>query len=304
MPNSAATPSEIRAMRRFALFVICFTAIVILGATLPHGRLNAHAAANPKPSANWRSGGCEDEGGHWSHWGESHLCQMRRTTLALYDGHLSVDTMNGAISLIGEDRPDVALEARVQAWAPSQAAVSDLMNQIVIDAAHGAIHDHGPHPSFFERAGYSIDYDLRVPRHLAADLHTMNGSIDLTRLDGALRFQTTNGAVHLDQLAGDVQGDTVNGRVDISLAGNRWQGAGLRANTTNGRVDIRIPDPYSAHLETGTVNGGIEINFPITVQGEIRSHLNTNLGSGGPTIHAQTVNGRVSISHSSSATED
>ena len=40
-------------------------------------------------------------------------------------------------------------------------------------------------------------------------------------------------------------------------------------------------------------------NFPITVQGEIKNRLSTELGGGGPTIHAETTNGGVEIDRSS-----
>ena len=287
-------------MRRFAAFILCFTVLVVLGVALPHSHRGVHAAAAAQ-TGNWHNDGCEDNG---NHWGEAHVCQMRRTTFALPSGHISVDTTNGGIDVTGEDRSDVALEARVTAWAPSESEANDLLNQVVIDTGNGEIRDHGPRVHFFNRTGYSVDYHLHVPQHVAAELHTMNGGIDLARLDGNIRFETTNGGVSLDRLAGSVDGHTVNGGLNVSLAGDRWQGDGLHADTTNGGIDLRLPEHYSAHLETGTVNGGISVNFPITVQGEIKNRLNTDLGTGGPTIHVQTVNGGVSISHSDATTSD
>lgn len=302
MLPSAYKSSEARAMRRFTLFVLCFTAIVVLGVALPHSRLNAHAAAAlPQQTGNWHNGDC-DHPNH--HWGSAQACQMRRTTFALPGGHLAVHTMNGGIDVIGEDRNDVELEARVTTWAPSDSEANALLNRVTIDTGGGDIRDHGPRPSFFGREGYSIDYHLHVPQHLTADLHTMNGGIDLTRLDGNLQFDTTNGGVTLDRLSGDVQGHTVNGGLNITLAGDRWQGQGLSADTTNGGIDLRLPDHYAAHLETATVNGGISVNFPITIQGEIKNHLTTDLGGGGPTIHVQTVNGGITINHSSGSMAD
>jgi DUF4097 and DUF4098 domain-containing protein YvlB len=301
MHPAAYTSSEVRAMRRFGLFVLSFTVIVVLGVALPRSHRDARFVAAAQQSGNWHTGECEDKG---KHWGDAHVCQMRRTTFALPNAHLNVNTTNGGIDITGEDRSDVALEARVTAWAATESEANDLLNQVVIDTDHGNIRDQGPHQHFFNRTGYSIDYHLHVPRHLAADLHTMNGGIDLTRLDGDLHFQTTNGGVSLDRLSGEVRGATVNGGLDISLDGDRWQGEGLHAETTNGGVDLRVPENYSAHLETGTVNGGIEVNFPITIQGEIKNRLNTDLGTGGPTIHAQTVNGGVTISHNDSASKD
>ena len=281
-------------MRRFVVFVLAFSALIVGGAVLPHCHLCAHAVVAAQLPANWQTGECPDD--NHSHWGQARVCQMRRTTFALPSGHLSVDTTNGGIDVTGEDRSDVALEAHVTAWGSSTSAANDVLNQVSIDTGGGEIHDHGPKFSLLGRSGYSIDYHLHVPRHLAAEFHTMNGGIDLASLEGTIRFSTTNGGVDLKQLAGDVEGHTTNGGLDIALAGNRWQGEGLHADTTNGGVNLRIPDGYSAHLETSTVNGGISVDFPVTVQGEIKNHLDTNLGSGGPTIHAQTVNGGISIS--------
>ena len=105
----------------------------------------------------------------------------------------------------------------------------------------------------------------------------------------------------IDDLAGDVRGETVNGGLNIALTGDRWRGTGLDAETTNGGLNLKIPEHYSAHLETATVNGGIHVNFPITIQGEIKNRLSTDLGGGGATIRAQTTNGGVQISRASGA---
>jgi hypothetical protein len=212
MPPSAYSGHEVRAMRRFIVFILSLTAIVVLGVALPHLPINARAAAaQPKPAGNWQSGDCGDHGGRW---GEAHACQMRHTTFTLPSSHLSVETTNGGIDVIGEDRSDVALEARVQTWAPTESEAGSLLGEVVIDSSNGEVRDHGPRSHFFGREGYSVDYHLHVPRHLAADVRTMNGGIDLTRLDGAIRFGTTNGGVNLDQLAGDVRGETVNGGLE------------------------------------------------------------------------------------------
>jgi DUF4097 and DUF4098 domain-containing protein YvlB len=282
-------------MRRFVVFLLAFCAIVVLGALLPQSRFCARAVSAAQLPSNWHGGNCPDDNSR--HWGQARVCQLRTTTFSLPSGHMSVDTTNGGIQVDGEDRSDVSLEARVHVWAPTDATANNLLNQVSIDTENGVVRDHGPKFSLFGRSGYSVDYHLRVPRHLAAEFHSMNGGIELASLDGKIRFGTTNGGIDLSQLSGDVQGNTVNGGMDIALTGDHWQGEGLQADTTNGGIELHVPDNYSAHLETSTVNGGISIDFPITIQGEIKNHLDTNLGSGGATIHAQTVNGGVTISH-------
>ena len=58
---------------------------------------------------------------------------------------------------------------------------------------------------------------------------------------------------------------------------------------------MAVPENYSAHLEAGTVNGDLSIDFPVTVQGRITRELEVNLGAGGPTVRAMTTNGGVKI---------
>ena len=40
-----------------------------------------------------------------------------------------------------------------------------------------------------------------------------------------------------------------------------------------GMQTLAVPADYSADLETGTVNGGIELDFPVTVQGRLGKRL-------------------------------
>ena len=110
-----------------------------------------------------------------------------------------------------------------------------------------------------------------------------------------MEFSALNGGVHLSRVGGSVKGGTTNGGFHIELSGNRWDGEALDVSTTNGGVSMSIPENYSAHLETGTVNGQLSIEFPVTVQGNITRELAVNLGSGGATIRAMTTNGGVKI---------
>ena len=95
--------------------------------------------------------------------------------------------------------------------------------------------------------------------------------------------------------AGDVRGRTTNGGLRVELDGDEWDGEGLDVQTTNGGVSLYIPDDYSARLVTGTVNGGIRIDFPIMVQGNIGRRITTDLGNGGKTVRVTTTNGGVTV---------
>jgi len=60
-------------------------------------------------------------------------------------------------------------------------------------------------------------------------------------------------------------------------------------------VDLTIPRAHNANLETGTSNGGMRIDFPITVKGLIGKRIQTQLGTGGPTVRVVTTNGGVRV---------
>ena len=61
-----------------------------------------------------------------------------------------------------------------------------------------------------------------------------------------------------------------------------------RRGNAQRRVKLTVPSNYSAELETGTLHGGFQIDFPITVSGRLSRHLTTMLGAGGPKIRAMT----------------
>jgi len=66
---------------------------------------------------------------------------------------------------------------------------------------------------------------------------------------------------------------------------------------------LSVPENYSANLQTGTVNGGIVVDFPVTVQGKITKELAVNLGSGGATVKAMTTNGGVRVKRTGAGTD-
>ena len=221
------------------------------------------------------------------------VCELRRTTLPLVNGQITVSGKNGGIEVIGEDRQDIALEARVSARAGSQPDAAGILHEITI-ATGGTVEAHGP--KVFGSRNWSVSYKLRVPHHLAANLHTLNGGLTLTAIDGYLRGETTNGSLTIDHLAGDVEISTTNGSVHATLDGPTWQGPRLDLSTTNGAISVSVPANYSAHLKADTTNGSISLNHPAADQSGVHRHeIDTNLGSGGPTISFTTTNGGISI---------
>jgi DUF4097 and DUF4098 domain-containing protein YvlB len=116
-------------------------------------------------------------------------------------------------------------------------------------------------------------------------------------ITGTMALSAHNGPVALHGVAGDVHARVRNGPLSVYLAGDRWEGTGLDAETVNGPVVLAIPENYSARLETGTVNGPMSVDFPmtVTIQGRLSQRLNTTLGSGGAPVRVVTTNGPLVI---------
>jgi hypothetical protein len=251
------------------------------------------------PAQSFTTSPCEkDEGSASSNsWFSGHqdrACELRRATLLLVNGQLSVSGENGGIEVVGEERHDIALEAQVITQDSSREEAQSLAREVKI-VTIGTMHAEGPKMGGISHRSWAVNWRLRVPRHIAAELHTVNGGIQVTNVVGAVHADTTNGGLTLNDLGGDVHATTINGGLSVRLDGNEWHGAGLVAKSTNGGVHVSAPNQYSAHLVAETVNGGISVGFPITVQGKIRNQIDTNLGQGGATLHFETVNGGVSI---------
>ena len=238
---------------------------------------------------------CDDDGWGWG-WRNgprARACDVRELTLP-GRGTLSIDAgPNGSITVTGENRRDVLVRAKVQAWGRDEAEAQRVVDQINVRSDSGVRADG---PTSFNRGGWSVSYEVLTPREMNLSLETENGSIAITDVNGELSFQASNGSISLEGVAGNVRGRTTNGGVDARLTGDTWKGNGLDLETTNGGVRLRIPEDYSARLETGTVNGGIDVDFPVTVQGRIGRELSTTLGKGGALVRAETTNGQVRIS--------
>ncbi len=220
-------------------------------------------------------------------------CEVREQTVQA-GGALTVDgRKNGGVSVKGWDRNEILVRAKVHAAASTQSEADDLARQIRIETGAGKIFATGPD----RRKDYQWDvsYEVFVPRRSDLSLETTNGGIAISDVSGRIEFNALNGGVVLRRVGGRVHGATTNGGLVVELDGSRWDGEELNVRTTNGGIVMSVPENYSAHLETGTVNGGLDIDFPVTVQGRISRELAVDLGSGGATVRAMTTNGGVKI---------
>lgn len=250
------------------------------------------AAASPataqQSDADWLES-CRRDRGDRSAW-----CDVRveridaRSTLRVDAGP------NGGIEVVAQERNDIEVHARIRARARSQSDAEDLGRSIRLDMG-STVQSDGP--SSDEDESWHVNFVIYAPARTSLNLETRNGPVSITGMQGEIEATTRNGPLSLRDLAGDVHARTQNGPLNVWLSGSRWDGEGLDAETHNGPVTLRIPDGYSAELETGTRMGPFESDVPLTVTrlGRMDRRIETTLGSGGPSIRAVTTNGPVTI---------
>lgn len=220
-------------------------------------------------------------------------CEIREQTLAP-SGAIAVDgRQNGGVTVKGWDQNQVFVRARVQTGAPTESEAEALAKQITIETGGNKIFAAGPDSQ--RNYHWDVSYEVFVPRRSDVSIETHNGGIVVAEVNGRIEFTAVNGGVVLRKVGGTVRGGTTNGGLIVELSGDHWDGETLDVKTTNGGIVMSVPENYSAHLETGTVNGGLNVDFPVNVQGRITRELAVNLGSGGQTVRAMTTNGGVRI---------
>ncbi|MEO0559840.1 MAG: hypothetical protein AAF170_16850 [Bacteroidota bacterium] len=258
------------------------------------------ASANPSYSGD---GWCE-ELAYEATSDQAMHCEVRSFALTSRPKLRVEAAPNGSIHAKGHPRDDIEVLARVWTRARTEARARALADGVTIHTDGMLRHELAQelHSNDRPKDYVEVSYRLAVPHGQDLDLTALNGGIQIEEVQSRVRFESLNGGVRLYGLGGDVQGHTLNGRLRVRLTGDTWQGRGLDATTTNGRVELVVPTGYSAELETGTVNGRLQVDLGElggdTAQWISRKGtrlLETTLGEGGSPVRVRTTNGRVQI---------
>ncbi len=139
-----------------------------------------------------------------------------------------------------------------------------------------------------------VNFTVKVPRGVRLEATTVNGSIRATDLAGDAELHTVNGGIDVTT-SGLVEAETVNGDIDARIGRADWSGR-LEFSTVNGGITLTAPASLATDVEASTVNGAVDSDFPITIQGrmESRHHRGTN-GNGGRQHELTTVNGGIEL---------
>jgi hypothetical protein len=175
----------------------------------------------------------------------------------------------------------------------------------------------------------SIDYDVTLPRASNISAATGSGDMTIDNVGATLKAQTGSGSVRANGIqgaatlgsgsgdvelqetgSGDVKAETGSGTVrlhgvngalkastgsgDIEVQGN--PATDWKLSTGSGSIHMDLGSGAKFNLVADTGSGSVNVSQPISMQGSLnRHHISGTVNGGGPTIHANTGSGDISI---------
>lgn len=139
----------------------------------------------------------------------------------------------------------------------------------------------------------AVDFVVRVPRGVRLAAHTVNGNLNLGRLDAGVTATTVNGSIDLETRS-NAEASTVNGSIHAVLGSRSWTEA-LRFSTVNGTITVALPSDANADLRARTMNGSVTTDFDISVTTRKRNRLTGTIGRGGGNLDLSAINGSIRI---------
>lgn len=95
----------------------------------------------------------------------------------------------------------------------------------------------------------SVFLDIHVPSRTKLDLHSLNGGIEVEKIDSFVEADAVNGGVEIRDINGDVDGESANGSVEVYNVTGR-----VHAHSANGTVIVRNTGDIDANSGNGRVN--------------------------------------------------
>jgi DUF4097 and DUF4098 domain-containing protein YvlB len=241
------------------------------------------------------------------------------------DRKLDVDVISGSVEIIGDGGNSIRVTGERVIHAADQQQLARAKQDDVLDMNEkdGAaqIYENGPfrnnnnrssdYHGFHENSGrqYNVDWNLtvHVPREIALHLRDVNGSIKADGTNGAFDVSAVNGSVTGTNIGGSGNISTVNGPTVISFRENPKSDSSFKS--VNGKVDVTYQPDLAAEFDLKTVNGGMFTDFEAVALASAgggsskdgkfvyksRGNSRVRIGSGGPQIRMETVNGPIQI---------
>ncbi|MCB9781723.1 MAG: DUF4097 family beta strand repeat protein [Candidatus Omnitrophica bacterium] len=204
--------------------------------------------------------------------------------------------------------------------------------EVVIEQGDGELRILTKVPKWRSEVSSSIDYEILIPKHLALEVESSNGSVEIENLEsevqakssngkleirdvagpvtvsttngkfqgerigGPLKAESTNGKIEAQQVGGGSELKSSNGKIEIELLNAPLDSEKVICETSNGGVEIRLPRGSGFHVDLKSNNGTVRTDFELA-QSEVQesNRLEGHVGSGGGLVQARTSNGSIEV---------
>jgi DUF4097 and DUF4098 domain-containing protein YvlB len=212
------------------------------------------------------------------------------------DGVVHLENVNGDIDITAWDKAEVSLVADKRARDDEELK----RIEIEIDAQPDRL---AIKTKYAKKTGWffgnthqgSVRYKLMVPAGARLQkIDTVNSDITVTGVHGAVNLDTVNGSISASGLMADARLDSVNGSLRAEFVSlDKVQT--VKLDSVNGRAEVTLPKGASASIKTSSVNGSSSVDQAIKLSHSGRHSLSGDIGSGGPRITLDTVNGSIAV---------
>ena len=242
------------------------------------------------------------------------------------DKTIDVDNIDGVIHVLGDGGNTIRVEGEQIIRAADQGALDRAKREVSLDVNemvgiaqlyvngpfrgnNSSSDNHGFHPHYDDR-DYEVTYNftIHVPRDTELRLRTVNGEVKTEQTNGKFDIHDVNGAVTMTAAAGSGAVRVVNGRLALAFRENPKTPSDFQS--VNGAIEASFPPSLSADLRFKTVNGQVYTDFDTTAVAQTAAPAenrngrfvykadrlrSVRVGSGGPQLDFQTVNGDITI---------
>ena len=235
---------------------------------------------------------------------------------------LEIDNVFGSIEVSGTSGSEAQVTVNKSYRAESKEKLEEARRKVTIDITDRPdslkLYVNGPfrcdcndgcgHRDF---EGYVVkmDFHVQVPRDTDLRIKTVNeGRVSVRDINGKFLVRNVNGDIQMRNIAGPVSARTVNGPVKISFRQNPSEASDFE--TVNGGVELQFAKDLGADFRFKTMNGAIYSDFPASampassMEEEHRGakvifranrYTGVRIGSGGPQIKVENLNGDIRI---------
>lgn len=213
---------------------------------------------------------------------------------------VSVENVNGRVEALAWDKPYLKVRA-VKTASGGNAEETLRLTEIRVRKTGDQIKVETVNPNRHRLFGFldfgsrnaRVDYEVWIPANAEARLETCNGAVHADGFTGSLSCDSVNGAIEIRNMNGPIKATTVNGSLRVTFK-DALKKAHLE--TVNGSVEVAFDRSSSIRYDLSTVNGRIEGNFELAVEGkhgpkEARGAYN----GGSESLQCETVNGSIRL---------